>query len=157
MSLYDNFVSYHKQIGLWNSPENFKRYGYVLSPEVFTLNSKMQSQLTEIGLAVKAFQEGAKRLARYSFDKKETGKHTPSMLYRMFREALGGLPFVVSERNVPICKVDLMIDTQGNLKIAEIDAYNPRGIAYAMFLREMHNALGNFDGKKLMPGVFPSL
>ncbi len=156
MVSYKDFADYHKQIGLWNTPENFNRYGYVLSPEKFILTKDMQEQLHEIGQAVSSYQRGASILAQ-KLQQKKGLTHTESMIYRLFKDALSGLPFVVSDRINPLCKVDLMIDSSGKFKIAEIDAYNPRAIAYAIFLREMNLKLNNTPQDALLPGVFNTL
>jgi hypothetical protein len=154
MTNYNSLLDYHKQIGLWNSDEKLSRHGYVLSPEKFVLDSQMQSQLQEIGKAVYQFQHDAISLARLVSS--GNGDHAKGMMFKVLKESLNGFPFAISERIAPLCKVDLMVDSHGNFKIAEIDAYNPRGMAYSMFLNEMHKDLGNVKAENMLSGVLAS-
>jgi hypothetical protein len=130
---YKELVEYHIYNNFWKS-EFDKRYGYVLSPEPFVLNDEIKSQLLDIGKVIKVYQEGCKNL--FSLAKNEHGRLFNTINY-IFKSACEGLPLLQTNRNSALCKVDLIIDEQNQLKILEVDIYNPRGIPYVVFLRDI--------------------
>lgn len=133
MKKFSELLEYHLDNGFWSSV-NDTRYGYELSPVPFYLNSDLQNQLTDIGKVVANIQEGSKRLFK---NVSQSNGRTESSIRKIFEQAGGGLPMVVSEQKMPLTKVDLIIDVKSQIKIAEIDSYNPRGIVYALLLRDI--------------------
>lgn len=126
-------IDYHITSGYWESA-NDMRYGYILSPEPFPLNVHLQRQLSEIGEAIANYQRGIRKL----YELIETNRGRKSDLIRtLFRQSCDGLPLICNEKPFPLCKVDLIIDNENNLKIVEIDAYNPRAIPFVSFFKDV--------------------
>ncbi len=151
--MYKKILDLHeKHYELWGSVEMKNRYGYVLSPSTFKLTKSMHEQLKEIGLLVADYQKGLILLNTH------LAKNNPTedvFMRRIFKGSLAGLPLLETSRGVPICKVDIMIDQNDNLFIAEIDGYNPRGLCYAVFLQDIQKQIGN--NEKLFVGVMPTI
>ena len=132
---FKDLVDYHLENRYWSSA-NDTRYGYVLCPHPFRLDENHIAQLKEIGIAVADYIRGMKKLFTYA--SQYQGSHRiASTIYQICEQGSGGMPLLSPAGNVPITKVDCMIDTLGNIRIAEIDAYNPRGLSYVLFLRDI--------------------
>ncbi len=136
MKKHNELVEYHLDCGYW-STRNDQRYGYVLCPEPFRIPQRFFPQLTDIGILVADYHRGIKELFKFCLDHADYNR-TYASIARICKQATDGLPILIPERNIPITKVDLMIDTDNRLRIAEIDSYNPRGIPFALFLRDIY-------------------
>lgn len=139
MKKFKDLTDYHYDHGYWTA-ENNQNYDYVLCPEPFFLTSKLESELYLVGKAVAAYHEGMEQI----FDHAETNigrtnNRTVSLIHKILDQATDGMPKIRSVgKKIPLAKVDLMIDKNENLKIAEIDSYNPRGIPYGIFLEDIY-------------------
>lgn len=133
ISQSDDLINRHIQCGFWDH-DNDPRHGYVLCPEPYVLSSSWKNQLTTLGVAVSSFQNGLPNL----FEKICNGKSNFLInTNHLFKQANHGLP-VYNEGVLPLVKVDIMVNSNDELKIAEIDGYNPRAIAYTALLRDLH-------------------
>ena len=138
---YQDMVDHHIGHGYWSSA-NDQRYGYILCPEPFFLERTLHEQLVAMGKTVATYVRGCKDV--FMAAEQLAGRdRSASWVYSMCKQAAGGLPVMHDGRDIPITKVDCMIDQQGNIQIAEVDAYNPRGIPFALFLRDTFNDLQN--------------
>ena len=133
MKSYQEILEHHLRTGYF-SQEIGSKYHYVLSPKPFFCNSSMKKQIDEIGIAVASYLKGSECFL------KDKDHCTNNMISSLRGSIISQTGFPVYEGNyrVPLCKVDVMIDTSNRLKIAEIDAYNPRGIAFAAFIKDAY-------------------
>lgn len=135
------------KLGLWNHKDSAGRfrYRYQLTSGEFRLTNPMKDQLVEISTCVAAAQRVSRSIASNLQGRCNHLNRTESAFLQSIKASCGGYDFVTQDVGLsPIVKVDLMWD--GNLfQIAEIDTYNPRGMAYALFLRQIHLAAGDSD------------
>ena len=145
----------HYDLGFWDPSNPSEKYRYVLSPDKMPLDDSLRQQLANIGKGVAAYLAGMPQLA---FDAQQsTGDHTFGLVNQIMKKANDGLPSLTTTGNaIPVCKVDLMIDQNNCLQIAEVDAYNPRGIAYMVMLRDIYRDCIDTDAK-LFPGLIDYL
>lgn len=138
-------------LGLWDTQVDGRyRYRYQLIPGAFTLTPEMRMQLQDIA----RFTQGA--LAASAALSKDLGeRYQASVLsdgvqltakeaafVKMLRASCGGYAFVPSNTAIsPLVKVDLAWDGV-RFQVVEIDTYNPRGLAYALWLRHAHVCAG---------------
>lgn len=121
--------------GLWSGGDD-NRYRYTLSPCVYAISKSQREELELLARNVYASLE--------SLDAKLTllasGKtHLSKQDARFLRLAKTGTKNLLSPREgkeglPPVVKVDLVQDTNGNYQVAEVDAYNPRGLGYLCLL-----------------------
>ena len=144
MKKFKELVEHHLDTGYWTS-KNDPRYGYLQSPKPFLLDQNLLCQLREVGQAVKAFHDGTYRMFDFANTNHDKNR-VAAVIRQMSDQATGGLPLVGSNRPIPISKVDIMIDVNNQLQIAEIDSYNPRGIPFALYLQELFGNCSTFPG-----------
>lgn len=153
-TLVDLHENYYK---LWATPEMRARHGYVLSPATFLLSGAMYSQLQEIALLVSDFQKNLHMLYQEVQDDRDSHP-MKGMIRNMIKTATGGFDSFPHNREVPVCKVDIMVGENDQLSIAEIDTYNPRGIPFALFLRDLYQRAGLIpENEFLLDGVVPAI
>ncbi len=146
MKTYKDLVAYHLDNGYW-STEPDPRYGYKLSPEPFLLKPNIMRQLKEIGQLTSCYHKGVSGLLDFCGHHGNQNLATQTV-YNICKQATDGLPITYPEKNIPIAKVDVMIDHDENLNIAEIDSYNSRPIPVALFLRDIFGEDPSFIGVK---------
>lgn len=119
--------------GLWDN-ENDLKYGFALCANPYNIDSHI-NQFQEIGVIVKDFYHNIIEIAQ-----KLEGKNSKiaNYLNPILDKGKDGYPFKTDNAISPIIKVDIIIDTDENLKIVEIDGYNPRGISYAILLNQIY-------------------
>ena len=143
------------KLGLWNAtgPDGRVRYQYKLVPGEFRLTGDMRAQLSEIALmttgALRASAQLSYDLGWGHREAQQPGKKPLSpkeaAFLKMLRAACGGYEFPYEFPVLPpIVKVDLAWDGT-SLRVVEIDTYNPRGLAYALWLRYIHVEAGELD------------
>lgn len=138
MKKFKELTEYHYDHGYW-TPQNNQNYEYVLCPEPFSLSFKLESELSLVGKVIGAYHDAMENIFDYAESQKTKNDRSASMISRILKQGCDGLPFGRSiGRKIPLTKVDLIIDKNENLKIAEIDSYNPRGIPFALFLRDIY-------------------
>lgn len=133
MKEYEEILEHHLRTGYF-SQEFGSRYHYILSPKPFICDPFIKNQIDEIGSAVSAYLKGSEFFLK---DKDHCSNNMVSSL-RGSIISQTGFPSYEGNYRVPLCKVDVMVDTSNRLKIAEIDAYNPRGIAFAAFIKDVY-------------------
>ena len=137
-------------IGLWNTPEKRKRHGYVLSPCGYLVSRRQQEELDSLAKSTyKALQVLEEVLCKI-------GRNTPRTqeereIYSIANRSKCGLavPGEFAPSIPPILKVDLVQTPEGHFKIAEVDAYNPRGLAFMALLDATLP-----EGAPSYPGIF---
>lgn len=149
MKSYQEILEHHLRTGYF-SQESGSKYHYILSPRPFVCSAFIKMQIDEIGIAVASYLKGSELFLK---EKHHCGNNMISSL-RGSIISQTGFPAYEGKYRVPLCKVDVMIDTSDRLKIAEIDAYNPRGIAFAAFIKDAYRG---YIGHSFFPGAEKTL
>lgn len=146
-----------EQLGLWNAqgPDGRYRYRYRLVPGEFRLNAAMLHQLHDIAEVTTAVLTGATKLSqmlerRYQAARVGAYQMKPeeASFCAMLKAACGGYTFMPEVAAVPpIVKVDLAWNGS-SFQVVEFDSYNPRGLAYAFWLRYAHVQAGEYDAMR---------
>ena len=128
--------------GIWNGGKK-ETHKFMLSPDVFKITNAQKKELSNLGSAINDCLKGLSHIAVISYDEKLNYRRG----WRLFRNIFStGVPKFccktqgINFKDIPkLIKINVMIDQQGNFKIAEIDAHNKHGLGYStlgMLLRE---------------------
>lgn len=120
-----------RTIGYWNDSAHETRYRFVLSPSALVLSPRLRSQLERAASAAyTAIGTLSATLSRYARERHLT--HEEARFLKMATSRTSGLfsPREIDGAIPPAIKIDFVISSAGDLRIAEVDAYNPRGFAY---------------------------
>lgn len=144
--------------GLWTRGADNSRYGYTLSPCVWGLSSTSAHNLEMLGRTVHRSLRALDQKLNYLGS---GGVHLSKADARFLRLAKTGIKNLLSPRDgkegvPPIVKVDLVQDTDGNFRIAEVDAYNPRGLGYLCLLASTTEGMNRFPGEGVLTSLFAS-
>lgn len=150
IDLHENYY------GFWKGIERKQRHSYVLTPHTFDLTPYMVKQLDEIGILVADYQNGLRGMYQHLTENVDNDP-IAGMFRRVLKNAASGMEIQSSDRNVPICKVDVMVGADDRLYIAEIDTYNPRGIPFSIFLQDIQYQIDAANKQSLYPGTIPIL
>ena len=138
--------------GLWSTPERRQRNRYVLSPSAYAVSAAQRDNLETLGRATyKAVERLQETIAAHAAAAKKTNEHRK--LLKLGRRAARGLLDPETDRAdiiPPVLKVDLVQHASGCYSIAEVDAYNPRGLGYLALLEE---SLPTECRTKRFPGI----
>ncbi len=149
MKSYEEILEHHLRTSYF-SQEFGSKYHYILSPQPFVCSAFIKKQIDEIGIAVAGYLKGSELFLK---DKNHCKNNMiPSLRGSIISQT--GFPLYQGNYRVPLCKVDVMIDTSNRLKIAEIDAYNPRGIAFAAFIKDAYQG---YTEHSFFPGAEKTL
>ncbi len=122
--------------GLWATPELRQRNGYVLSPCVYVVSKDQQAALQRLAQTV-YLSLGSLENALGAIAPLGQRSLPQAEFFRLATRARRGLFSPGVESGLPpIVKVDLVQDGEGRYFVAEVDAYNPRGLGYISFLEE---------------------
>jgi hypothetical protein len=136
-TMYRILEEMHYELGFWDKDSPNEPYRYVLSPDAMRLDDNYQQQLQTIAAGVSACLKSLPMLQKLS--ENPNGDHSLGLASTLIRQGNNGFtPNYSDTRAMPMCKVDIMIDSNNTLQIAELDAYNPRGIAYIIMLRHIY-------------------
>ncbi len=143
--------------GIWDEGRRHGSHSFLLSPDVYRISADWMVELDELAKAVQRCLLGVSRLVAIASD---SSLHNPSDAYGLLYQRLTrGAPYnlhALRPANIPLlCKVDLMVDRDGNFKIAEIDATNPRSWGYSVIGRRLC-ALASPESQ-MLPGVIAYL
>ncbi|XLQ19694.1 MAG: hypothetical protein ACKUBY_03820 [Candidatus Moraniibacteriota bacterium] len=125
------------ECGLWDTPEKRRRHNYILSPCAYLVTKQQQEQLLVIAKSVYAAIETLDKVLIEIAKNKPRDRYEQE-LFSLASRACNGLakPGVFSAGIPKVMKLDLMQTPKGDFKIAEVDAYNPRGLAFMAILDE---------------------
>ncbi len=129
--------SYLVSIGYWATQELRRKNTYVLSPAAYALTCTQSQQLEVLARTVyAAMRTLSERLSALSQERSLT--NSDAQFLALANAGIRGLlgPKDIGGAVPPIMKVDMMQDTDGCYRIAEVDAYNPRGLAFMALLDE---------------------
>ncbi len=126
---------YLADVGYWATAEDRARYGYVLSPCAYVLTPLQKVTMTRLSRTVySAVVSLSRRLSELSRAKSLTNDEARflSLATSATRGLLG--PKDIDGAVPPVLKVDIMQAESGAYKIAEVDSYNPRGLAFVSLI-----------------------
>ncbi len=141
-----------EQLGLWQATgdDGRHRYRYKLIPGTFRLTADMRQQLGDIASLTTGGLQASAALSAALGKISQAGKQLTAKeaaILRMLKASCQGYHFAPEVQSLPpIVKVDLAWDGE-QLQVLEIDTYNPRGLAYAFWLRHVHVQAGDTEAK----------
>lgn len=137
--------------GYWDSPFEKGNRRYTLSPSAYQLSREQQTSLDRLARSTYA---AVARLNTHlcTLAKAKGLSHQDGMFLKLANSASRGLlrPEDGCTRISPILKVDVMQAADGRFQIAEVDAYNPRGLGYCALLNDL---FGGVAGMWRYPGL----
>lgn len=131
----DGLERYLKWSGYWGDAYLRKRHAYVLSPCAYVMDHSWAHWFDRVA---KDLYQGLRNLNSYLCDLAAQKSHTheEARFMKLATPAARSLLRPIDGvRDVPpVLKIDFVPDTFGVPYIAEVDAYNPRGLGYASLL-----------------------
>ena len=144
--------------GIWNGTRK-ETHAFLLSPNVYGVTETQRQELSKLGHALYDCLSGLSHIAIIAYDSNLNYGGAWTLARRVFST---GVPKIYQElqginvRYIPkLLKVDLMVDQNGNFKIAEIDGHNKHGLGYSTLCLRFREALSP-ETKKL-PGAVKTL
>ncbi len=144
--------------GIWdgNRKEN---HSFFLSPSLYQISDAKYQELLKLGFALYDCLLGLSHIATIAYDQNLNYGGVWAFIRKIFST---GVPKIYQElqaikvRDIPkLLKVDLMVDQDGNFKIAEIDGHNKHGLGYSTLAKRFREVLK--EEKSVFPGVVKSL
>ncbi len=130
-------------------------HSFLLSPSVYKISKVQEEELARLGYALSDCLLGLSHIAVIAYDSDLNYGGAWTAFRRVFST---GVLKVYQElqgmniKDVPkLLKVDLMVDEQGNFKIAEIDGHNKHGLGYSTLGMRFRQAL--YPGSLSLPGA----
>lgn len=140
--------------GIWSEARR-ESHAFLLSPSVYQITEAKCQELSRLGFALNDCLMGLSHIAVIAYDKSLNYRDVWLFARRVFST---GVPKVYHElhgmnvKHIPkLLKVDLMIDQNGNFKIAEVDGHNKHGLGYSTLGLRFREAL--YPEAKSLPGV----
>ncbi len=144
--------------GLWDGPRA-QSHKFILSPSVLELDNVQLERLNQLGYALHGTYAGLGRLCSLADSDIYGHNATWRGLRRIFNT---GVPDIyrplqpLNPNRIPgICKVDLLLGTDGQFHIAEIDGHNKHGLGYSILAARVRTALKPYG--RHLPGVATAL
>ena len=140
--------------GIWDGTQR-DTHGFLLSPSVYTINRRQEAELSRLGYALYDCLLGLSQMAIIAFDAeanyggswKTARKVFSTGVPRMYQELQG-----FRLRDIPmLLKLDLMVNEQGEFRIAEIDGHNKHGLGYSTLAKRLRSAIA--PGASTLPGA----
>jgi hypothetical protein len=152
--MYDALNAVIAESGIWSGSRR-QSHAFLLSPSVYHITEEQKRALEELGHAIHDCLLGLSHIAVIAYDGSLNYGGTWLLARRIFST---GVPKIYQElqgmnvRHIPrLLKVDLMVDVDGNFRIAEIDGHNKHGVGYSTLARRFREAL--YPDAKALPGV----
>jgi hypothetical protein len=156
--MYDRLSSVMSESGLWNGNRK-QTHAFLLSPSIYRITETQRQELRKLGYAIHDCLVGLSHIAVIAYDQSLNYGRQWLQARRVFST---GVPRIYQElqgmnvRHVPrLLKVDLMVDQDGNFKIAEIDGHNKHGLGYSTLSLRFRQAL--YPEAQGLPGAAKSL
>ena len=135
--------------GIWATEKLRRRHGYVLSPCAYLVSKAQQEQLHRLAITTfAAVEQLDAALIEYATNAPKN-RESQTLLGLANRTTCGLLQPLGARAGIPpVMKVDLVQDASGRYHIVEVDAYNPRGLAFLVLLDDLvaHLALPQYAG-----------
>jgi hypothetical protein len=156
--VYNKLVNVVAESGIWNGTRK-ESHAFLLSPSVYQITKAQQQELSMLGFALYDCMMGLSHIAVISYDQSLNYSGAWLLARKVFST---GVPKVYQElqgmnvRHIPkLLKVDLMVNQEGNFKIAEVDGHNKHGIGYSTLGLRFREAL--YPDAKSLPGTVQAL
>ncbi|MFH1551795.1 MAG: hypothetical protein ABIC36_02865 [bacterium] len=140
--------------GLWNNDRRVS-HGFCLSPDVYRLKKKHETEFKKIAFALNNCLLGLSRIANMTLDYKVARGRDWNMIRRVLRT---GIPRAYRNIQLPypdlipsICKVDFIQGVDGRFWISEIDGYNKHGLGYSVLAKRISRFI--YPEANRFPGV----
>lgn len=144
--------------GIWSGARK-ESHSFLLSPSIYGVTEIQRQELSKLGHALYDCLLGLSHIAVIAYDSNLNYGGAWNLARRVFST---GVPKVYQElqginvRHIPkLLKVDLMVDKNGNFKIAEIDGHNKHGLGYSTLGLRFRKAL--YPKAKGFTGVVKTL
>lgn len=152
--MYSKLATVISESGIWNGTRK-ESHAFLLSPSVYEITESQHQELSKLGFALYDCLLGLSHIAVISYDQNLNYGGMWLFARRVFST---GVPHVyqglqgMNVRHIPkLLKVDLMVDQNGNFKIAEIDGHNKHGLGYSTLSMRFREAL--YPQTKSFPGT----
>jgi hypothetical protein len=156
--MYNKLMNVISESGIWSGSRK-ESHAFLLSPNVYQINEDQCRELSKLGFALYDCMMGLSHIAVIAYDRSLNYGGTWLLARKVFST---GVPKIYEElqgmnvRHIPkLLKVDLMLDQNGNFKIAEVDGHNKHGVGYSTLGLRLREAL--YPEAKVLPGVVKSL
>ena len=156
--MYKSLLNVISKSGIWNGDRKTS-HSFLLSPSVYRITQTQHLELSKLGLAIYDCLSGLSHIAVIAYDQKLNYRGAWILARRVFST---GVPKIYKElqginiTDIPkLLKVDLMVDENGDFKIAEIDGHNKHGLGYSTLGLRLREAL--YPEAKVLPGIVKTL
>ena len=152
--MYSKLTAVISESGIWSGTRK-ESHAFLLSPNAYQITEAQCQELRNLGVALHDCLLGLSHIAVIAYDQSLNYGGAWLLARRVFST---GVPKVYQElqgmnvRHIPrLLKVDLMVDQDGNFKIAEIDGHNKHGLGYSTLGLRFREAL--YPQAKALPGT----
>ncbi|MCF7834228.1 MAG: hypothetical protein K9L98_03105 [Candidatus Pacebacteria bacterium] len=152
--MYNKLTNVISESGIWSGTRK-ESHAFLLSPSVYQITEVQRQELQTLGVAIYDCLLGLSHIAVIAYDSSLNYGGAWLLARRVFST---GVPKAYQElqginiRHIPkLLKVDLMVDQDGNFKIAEIDGHNKHGLGYSTLGLRFREAL--YPEAKALPGT----
>lgn len=156
--MHSKLTAVISESGIWNGTRK-ESHAFLLSPSVYQVTETQRQELLMLGFALYDCLLGLSHIAVVAYDQSINYGGAWLLARRVFSTEV---PKVYQElqgmnvKHIPrLLKVDLMVDRNGNFKIAEIDGHNKHGLGYSTLGLRFRNAL--YPQAKAFPGIVKTL
>jgi len=140
--------------GIWSGNRE-RTHAFLLSPSVYQITPAQRDELQDLGRAIFDCLSGLSHIGVIAYD--QSLNYTGA--WRLVRKVFStGVPQIYQElqgmnvKDIPrLLKVDLMVDQDGNFKIAEIDGHNKHGLGYSTLGKRFRQAI--YPDARALPGT----
>lgn len=152
--MYSKLTRVISESGIWNGSRK-ESHAFLLSPSVYQITEAQHNELRKLGFALYDCLMGLSHIAVIAYDQSLNYRRMWLLARRVFST---GVPHIYRElqgmniQHIPkLLKVDLMVNQDGNFKIAEIDGHNKHGLGYSTLGLRFREAL--YPQAKSFPGT----
>jgi hypothetical protein len=142
--MYSKLRSVIDTSGVWKGGRATS-HAFLLSPSVYEMTRTQAAELAKLGFALYDCMLGLSHIATIAYDDRLNYGGAWLLARRVFST---GVPKVYQSlqgmniRHIPkLLKVDLMVDTEGRFRIAEVDGHNKHGLGYSSLGKRFREAV----------------
>ena len=158
ITVYNKLSAVISESGLWGGARE-NSHAFLLSPSVYRITKERCQELSQLGFALYDCLLGLSQIAVIAHDQSLNYGGAWTLIRKVFST---GVPKIYQElqgmnvKHIPkLLKVDLMVDTDGNFRIAEIDGHNKHGLGYSTLGLRFREAL--YPQAEALPGTVKTL
>ncbi len=142
--MYSKLQTVISESGIWSGARE-QSHAFLLSPSMYQITQTQYEEFRKLGFALYDCLQGLSHIAIIAYDQSLNYSGVWHVVRKIFST---GVPRIYHElqglnvRHIPkLLKVDVMVDQDGNFKIAEIDGHNKHGLGYATLALRFREAL----------------